>query len=209
MKNIHIPPTDRLTGLVVLGRGNTPNGVSERSIANATTAAEHLLDGKADFAITSGWGPSAEEEYPISEADAMRKHILTLYPQAKVIGEPSSTTTFENAANVAGLIDELGFSTRSLRLVVVASWGHAHRGSLLLQKALPKGPLVEVLPTDVPVSPKERIMEAVLLGLSVAALAGVTPGDTEQFKQAARRYQHLVETPKNSTFIQKIHPGRS
>ena len=182
-----------LPTLLVLGGGNSPEGVSKVTEGNARFASKLLLEGQGnlDLAITSGYGQPSNNVFPVSEARAM-KDIITAdlvendgkVPQFAI--EERSTTTIENMKYVAPLLESFCVDY----LGIVANMGHADRAIQVSRRRLPSG--IEVVPlySDIP-GLFNRVNEAALRTVyHFADKVGSDPDKADQI------YEQITGGPK-------------
>jgi uncharacterized SAM-binding protein YcdF (DUF218 family) len=142
--------------LVVLGySAGRQDGLHPICAARLERAAR-VADG-VDAVVLTGW---ARRRDGVSEAELMRRAWRG--PQERVICETEARITAENAARVAALVRELG----AREVVVVTSWWHSLRASLLFRLLLREtGARVSVVAAGRPWSLRLVLRELACLAL--------------------------------------------
>jgi uncharacterized SAM-binding protein YcdF (DUF218 family) len=185
-----------LPNLLVLGAGNSMDGLQNGSTMNAFTASELIMDALApsDFAITSGYGPDNGQVFPRSEAEAMgdliRDSLLSRGITTQIYSETKSRDTIANISGIAPIVEELDINA----LAVVAAKGHADRAALMGRRIL--GKKIEIVPVySREISIHSKIKELGLRGIYSALTFGANQ-QSDRLETAHSRYRLAVKLPK-------------
>ena len=200
------PEYSKVDGIIVLGRGNSLNGPSELTLENADFAILHLLAGRADFTMATGYGPDADVDYPVSEAGAIAERISSVLPEHPIFTETDSTNTFENILNIKAFFEEQMLTTSGLKLAIVAGAGHAKRAASVARIIMPETSF-NVWPSYEQSFP-ERSREAVQRLVTYAVTRSVQPADEDGVLKAAQYYDQLFGSLKGKKITGRIHSGR-
>ena len=194
---------EKLPTLVVLGSGNSVDGVGPGTIANANSAADIILKGLADpnLILAVGGGPSRSVNYPEPESTAIARIIRDKVGpliSPHIEEAPRSYDTIGNIWDVDSFLTQYPL-VESVGLV--GARGHVNRAALIGRKVL--GARVEIVTMysgdskGVP----GLVKEAALSALYAALTLGIRKDDprTAREYQLARRdetYRRVIAAPK-------------
>ena len=178
--------------LVVLGAGNTPEGPSDATIANANKAVDMIRKGYADSSVvfTIGYGPELNLDYPFTEAGMMATIIgQASYPNRVapvVLPIEDPTDTYTSAESLKSLVTKDPDVGRLLgRIGLVTTPAHSGRAQLIFRDFFPDSEVIPVA-SDYSETLSERAVQATLRGLYKASSMR-SGGDPEEANRLYRR----------------------
>ena len=148
--DLDTPPAP--TGFIVLGGAETPLIGSARNVPAVNEAAERLLEAvalsrkfpQAKFAISGGDAGMLYKSGPEAASTGAMLESMGI-AQDRLILEPESRDTYENAANLKASLDKLGLTGPGSRWLVITSASHMPRSIGVFRKV---GLKVEPWPVD-------------------------------------------------------------
>ena len=198
---------EKVDGLIVLGYGNSPEGVSQGTIANAEHASRLLKDTRGRFLIATGMGPSARANYPTSEAQAIADVVRASNPDARVYVEDGSISTFDNMGNTPIVLSRAGIETDGAHFGIVAEARHALRAILIARYTMPNTRMTPFA-VDHGESRKNDLRERIQYFLTQTAFRGLDAEDPDSFVIARDRYEKYISAPRIIGQLARVHRGR-
>ncbi len=185
-----------LPTLVVLGAGNTLNGISEQSCINALVASSLILSKTCprDVLFTTGKSSNTGQIYPITESEGMAEviidNVLQSAPKLTIYAETGSEDTIGSLVNIRETLEELDIAD----IAILGAPGHADRAVSMSNRIFGKRVNSEAIYTLSGTSNKAKAKELGLTALYNALTVGLKP---EELPIAHSAYRAFVKAPKS------------